>query len=195
VIITPPAARKDDPFDLDSLRLSQNFTTAVGVERLIKTIPVRKPSKEWFIRTHPDKSYWLETAVLELKEDREIHLVARPLWDELSSESTFSPRLLIPAINRQGVLFIWPIRLPGADGRIDDWNRSAMDAADEATKRWVRVTANMSLGAYDIAAASAQVAEPAWPNLPLEEMIKIAFRDKIIVERDHPVLRRLRGEA
>ena len=36
------------------------------------------------------------------------------------------------AINRQGVLFLWPIRLPGADGKIDDWSRSAMDAADEA---------------------------------------------------------------
>ena len=58
------------------------------------------------------------------------------------------------AINRQGVLFLWPIRLPGADGKLDDWSRSAMDAADEAKSRWVRITANMSLGAYDVAVAS-----------------------------------------
>jgi hypothetical protein len=184
-----------DPFDLASLRLSQDYASAVGVRRLITTIPVRKPSKEWFVRTHPDPAYRLQTAVLELKEDREVYLVAPGLWPGLASETTFSPRLLVTSINRQGVPFLWPIRLPGADGKIDDWSRSAMDAADEAKSRWVRIVANMSLGAYDVAVASGQVAEPTWPDIAFQEIIRIAFRDKMISERDHPVLRRLRGEV
>ena len=57
-----------DPFDLASLRLSQDFASAVGVKKLVTTIPVKKPSKEWFVRTHPDPDYRLQTAVLELKE-------------------------------------------------------------------------------------------------------------------------------
>ena len=53
----PPEGRgKADPYDLDSLRLSQDFASAVGVKRLTKTIPVKKPSKEWFVRTHPTVS-------------------------------------------------------------------------------------------------------------------------------------------
>jgi hypothetical protein len=184
-----------DPFDLDALRLSQDFASAVGAKKLITTIPVRKPSREWYIRTHPDAAYRLQTAVLELKEDREVYLVASHLWPSLASETTFSPRMLITSINRQDVLFLWPIRLPRADGRIDDWSRSALDAAEEAESRWVRVTANMSLGAYDISVASGQVAEPSWPELSLQEIIKVAFRDKMIDEWSHPVLRRLRGEA
>ena len=84
-----------DPFDLDSLRLSQDFASAVGVKRLIKTVPVKKPSKEWFVRTHPDPAYRLQTAVLELKEDRETYLVSPGLWPELAAETTFSPRLLV----------------------------------------------------------------------------------------------------
>jgi hypothetical protein len=96
-----------DPYDLASLRLSQDFASAVGVKRLITTIPVRKPSKEWFVRTHPDSAYRHPIPVLELKEDREIYLVAASLWGELASELTFSPRLLVTAINRQGVLFLW----------------------------------------------------------------------------------------
>ena len=183
-----------DPFDLASLRLSQDFASAVGVRKLITTVPVKKPSKEWFVRTHPDPDYRLQTAVLELKEDRETYLVSPGLWPELADETTFSPRLLVTAINRQGVLFIWPIRLPGADGRIDDWSRSALDAADEAKARWVRVTANMSLGAYEVAVASGLEAEPEWPNLPFQQIIKIAFRDKLIDDWSHPVLQRLRGE-
>jgi hypothetical protein len=184
-----------DPYDLDSLRLSQDFASAVGVKRLITVIPVRKPSKEWFVRTHPDPAYRLQTAVLELKEDREVYLVSPSLWPELASEPTFSPRLLIAAVNRQGTPFLWPIRLPGADGKIDDWSRSALDASREAESRWTRMTANMSLQAYDITVAPGQVAEPVWPDLTFQRIIRIAFRDKMIETWDHPVLRRLRGEA
>jgi hypothetical protein len=184
-----------DPYDLASLRLSQDFATTAGVNRLITTVPVRKPSREWFVRTHPDPAYRVPTAVLELKEDREVYLVSRPLWPGLASEATFSPRLLVTAITRQGDLFVWPIRQPGADGKVDGWSRSAEDAADEAKSRWVRVTANMSLGAYDITVATGQVAEPVWPDLSFQQIIKIAFRDKMIDTWDHPVLRRLRGEA
>ena len=184
-----------DPFNLASLRLTQDFASTVGVKKLVTTIPVKKPSKEWFVRTHPDPAYWLQTAVLELKEDRETYLVAPGLWPGLTSDPTFSPRELVTAINRQGVLFLWPIRLPGADGKLDDWSRSAMDAANEAGSQWVRITANMSLGAYDVAVAASQVAEPEWPNITFQEIIRIAFRDKMISEWKHPVLRRLRGEV
>ena len=189
------AEKAADPFDLASLRLSQDFASAGGVKRVVMTVPVRKPSKEWFVRTHPDKDYRLQTAVLELKEDREVYLVTQGLWAELASETTFSPRLLVTSVSRQGVLFLWPIRLPGPDGRLDDWSRSALDAADEAKSRWVRITANMSLGAYDVAVASGQVAEPAWPDIAFQQIIRTAFRDKVISSRDHPILQRLRGEV
>jgi hypothetical protein len=33
-----------DPFDLASLRLTQDFAAAVGVKRLLTTVPVKKPS-------------------------------------------------------------------------------------------------------------------------------------------------------
>jgi hypothetical protein len=184
-----------DPFDLTSLRLSQDFASAVGVKRLLTTVPVKKPSKEWFVRTHPNAAYRLQTFVLELKEEREVYLVAPGLWPDLASETTFSPRLLVTSISRQGVLFLWPIRLPGPDGKIDDWSRSALNASVEAKSRWVRVTSNMSLGAYEVAVASGQVAEPAWPEISFQEIIKIAFRDKMISDRNHPILQRLRGEV
>ena len=139
-----------DPFDLSRLRLSQDFIAAAGVKKVLNTVPVRKPSKEWFIQTHPDSAYRIQTCVIELKEDSETYLVDQSLWSELACESTFSPRALMTSINRQGVLFLWPIRLPGSDGRLDAWSRSAMEAAQHAAGKWVRVQANMSLGAYEL---------------------------------------------
>jgi hypothetical protein len=145
-----PSPPPSDPFDPERLRLTQDFGSSVGIKKLLTTMPVRKPAKEWWIRTHPDQTYRIQTAVVELKEDREIYLVDPSLWSDIAVETTFSPRLLVMSINRQGTLFLWPIRLPGSDGKLDNWNRSALEAAEAASKAWVRVAANMSLGAYDI---------------------------------------------
>ena len=95
-----------DPFDPERLRLTQDFSSAVGVKKALLSIPVRKPSREWFVKVHPEESYRITTAVIELKEeDRETYLVAPELWPELSTESTFSPRTIFTAMTRQSNLF------------------------------------------------------------------------------------------
>ena len=58
-----------DPFDPERLRLSQDYASSLGVKKALLTIPVRKPAREWWFRTHPDLSYQVETALLELKEE------------------------------------------------------------------------------------------------------------------------------
>jgi hypothetical protein len=189
---TPPAP---DPFDPASLRLSQDAVSSLGVKKMLLSLPVRKPDKSWFVRVHPDPAYHLQTAVIELKEERETYLVAQALWPMLAGESTFSPRVLFTAINRQGVVFLWPVRLPGADGKVDEWSRTDLQAADMATKGWIRRAANMSLGAYEVFQATGELPPPQWPDLPFRELLRIAFRDRFINSPDHPVLRSLRGEV
>ena len=183
-----------NPFDPASLRLNQNFADTVGVRKLLTTIPVRKPSRQDFVRVNPSPDYRLSpAAVVELREDNEIYLVTPNMANELPNE--FFTVMLLTAINRQGVLFLWPIKLPRPDGRQLDWYRSAAEAAEQAMTDWVRVSANMQLGAYEVAIATANLPEPAWPELPFPEILKIAFRDRIIDNIDHPVVRRLRGAA
>ena len=182
-----------DPFDPARYRLSGDFEPSIGVQTLITTIPVRKPAKDWFVRTHPDPSHCLETIVLELKEERETFLVDPTILPELGDESTLSPRALFTAINRQGTLFVWPVRLPGANGRVDGWSQSALDAARTAQDRWVRVQANMSLGAYEQMVPQAELPDPEWPEVTFSRVLETAFRDRVIDVLDHPVLLRLRG--
>jgi hypothetical protein len=192
---TPPASTVPDPFDPAALRLSQDFAAGMGVKKALLTVPVRKPEKSWFVRVHPADGYALQTAVVELKEDRETYLVAPALWPALAAESTFSPRALFTAINRQGVLFIWPVRLPGADGKVDAWSQSALEAAQKARKGWLRVAANMALGAYEVWDATGELGEPEWPDKPFRGLLAIAFKGRFIDSLDHPVLRKLRGEV
>jgi hypothetical protein len=181
-----------NPFDPARLQLSQNFAEMAGVRKLLTTVPVRRTNKQDFIRVHPDPDYRLDTAVLELKDGRETYLVDPALWHELPGEIV--PKVLCTTINRQGVLSIWPIRLPGEDGRQDEWSRSALEAAQMAQSRWVRVAANMYLGAYEIYEAVADLPEPDWPEKSFDDILKIAFKDRFINDSNHPVIRRLRGE-
>jgi hypothetical protein len=190
-----PEPAVPDPFDPATLRLTQEFVATAGVRKAIISVPVRKPDKSWFVRVHPDPSYHLPVAVIELKEDREVYLIAPALRAELATESTFKIKMLATAINRQGVLFLWECNMPRADGRADEWSRTALEAVEMATKGWIRVTANMSLGAYDVYQANAQLSDPDWPTATMGELLRIAFKDRYIDALDHPVLRKLRGEV
>lgn len=183
-----------DSFDLENLRLSQNFRELVGVKKLLITVPVRKPGKQDFFRVRPGEDWRLETMVLEIKEDRETYLVAPELWPELPGELV--PKVLLTTINRQGVIAIWPVRLPGEDGRQDNWSRSALEAADLGQRNWIRLVANMSLGGYEIYQATRDdLPEPIWPDLSFQEILKIAFQDRFIKTLDHSAIRRLKGAA
>jgi hypothetical protein len=191
---TTPVVTGPDPFDPESLRLPQDFSLARGVRKALTTVPVRRPAKEWFVRVHPDEAYHLHTAVLELKEAGEVYLVHQHLWPDLQEEPTFTPKMLFLAVTRQQDVFFWPVRLPDPDGRVDTWSKSALEAAQMAMERWVRVTPVRSLGAYNVKYAD-HALDPVWPDLSMGALLRIAFKDRFIDTLEHPILRQLRGEV
>lgn len=183
----------DNMFDPQRLRLSQNFAATVGVKKRVTVIQVRKPGKQEFIRVHPDSEYCLETAILEFKEEGETYLVDPALWNDLPGE--LIPKIIYTTINRQGVLRLWPIRLPDEEGKLDDWNQSALESADIAKTAWIRVSSNRSAGMYETFEASGNLSEPIWPDITFTEILKIAFKGKYIDHMEHPALLKLRGES
>jgi hypothetical protein len=191
---TSQASQADsaDDWDLDSLRVSQDYADGLGVEQAVADVPVWKPRKGQWIRTHPSKDYQIETLLLELEEERELYLIAPRLHSALSTEPMVSRRLLITSITRQGRLFLWPIKLPAPDGKSNVWNETALDAARRASSAWVRIAADMGFGTYRVWEAKTVLDEPKWPPLTFKEMIQLAFRERRISSLDHPVVKRLR---
>jgi hypothetical protein len=183
---------KGNPFDPRKLRLSQRFSEGGDVRRVHTTVPVRKPHRQEFVRVHSAENMRIETALLDFKEERQLYLVEPALWPALPGEA--SPRTLYTAVTMQGVVMLWPVRLPDETGRLDPWNTSAHEAAKRAESRWIKASANMHLGAYDVFEAMGQIPDPIWPDLAFEQLLEIAFRGRFIDSLDHPVLRRLRGE-
>lgn len=193
----PPVAEQNaapDPFDPASLRLGQNFAATVGVRKVLTTVPCRKPNRQEFVRVRPGEDWRLETGLFEDRINRDMYLVERSLWPELAGE--VFPAVLFVSISRQGTVFVWPCKLPGIDGRSNTWNESALAAAKIAESRWVRVSANMPAGLYDVVEAVDHLIEPEWPpDLTFRDMLKLCFKDRFIDTLDHPILRALRGEA
>lgn len=183
----------DNPFDPSNLRLTQDFASSVGVKKVLTTVPCRKPHRHEFVRVRGGEDWRLETGVFEDKIHREVYLVDRSLWSEMLGE--IYPVCIFSTVTRQGDVLLWPVKLPGTDGKSNSWNESAIAAARLAENTWVRVAANMAAGMYDVFEASGQLSEPEWPNVTFPELLRLAFKDRFIQTNDHPALRALRGEV
>jgi len=184
---------KEDIFNPERLTLSSNFSASVAVKKRLTVIQVRKPGKQEFIRVHPNPNFSIQTAVIEFKEEGETYLVDPSLWNDLPGE--LIPKILFTTINRQGVLRLWPIRLPDEEGKLDDWNQSALESAEIAKTSWTRVSSNRSAGMYETFEATGKLDEPEWPAIKFAEILKIAFKSNYIDDWNHPALQKLRGDA
>src|SRR5262245_54133503 len=97
-----------DPWDLDEIRISQDFASEIGVKKVITVVPARKPQKYEFFRVHPEDNYRINTGVLvDESEDRQHYLVPKDLRAELDGNVRFVT--LYTAINRRGDLFLFPV--------------------------------------------------------------------------------------
>ena len=193
---------KPNPFaNLDQLALPQNFDSlATTVE--YSYIPCRKPGKQSFVRVSPRPEHRRNFALLEIGagfgSDQEQFLVVPELMSALADVPGLSPRKLVLAVSRpENSPFIWALRLPNNNtGRKDSWAFSALDIAEQAEKKWLRVMPNMSMGCYVATIATADWPEPEWPPLSFSEILERAFgAGNVITDLSHPALKALRGEA
>ena len=186
-----PLSTEYKPTDFSKFALSQNFGAQIKVIKRLTTVPVRKPSKTQWFQIHPE--YKLDVLLLKYVESGEVYYLVEPSLAQQVEDLAQAFKLVV-AVDRQGVVFVWPLRLPDAE-RAMHWHLSALEAASHAEVQWTRIQANMSLGAYEIHTAEGITDEPKWPEMSMNEILDIAFKGKIILDLNHFVLKQLRGEA
>jgi hypothetical protein len=180
-------------FDLDALRLPQNFGESLGVKRLLTRVPVRRPLKTEFFRVRSGESWRLQTMILEIKEEGETYLLLPAVWDAVPE--LLRPAVLHTAIDRRENVFLIPVPLPGPDGRRNPWHQSLNSAVTKAETNWVRSVANMKQGGYDLYVADGNIPDPEWPDVTFQELVKTAFRERVIDTIAHPVIQQLLGAS
>jgi hypothetical protein len=179
-------------FDLDNLRLKQDFSETLGIRRILSLVPVRKPNRTNFFRVHPGEDYRMDVGILEMKEERETFLVTPDMMSEPGIYELVVPARLVTYITRQGVVGLWPLKLE-KDGKLNPWHESALKAAQLAEEHWVSIRADMSLGAYQIFLATAELPEPEWPEHTFSELVRLGFKGLIVDKPDHPLIQQLTG--
>ena len=183
-----------NPFDPAALRLTDGFAANGGAEKKLLVLKAQKPPKQAFVQVHPSPELRIRVALLELKEEGEVYLVAPTVAEQVPSEVRRVEIRL--AVTQQGTPFLWPVPLPPVDGAENSWNLTARAAADFAETQWVRLTSNRSAQCYDVHVAQSAATDPVWPDKSLGELLKIAFNNGRLIESlDHPVIQRLLGRG
>ena len=154
-------------------------------------VPVGKPPKDRFFRTHESPNWVYPSWILEDKKTGETYIVSEDVASVLGG--LVRAVELYTAIDRQNNVFLIPIPLPGPNGVRNPWHESLLQAVLRAKLVWLRITANKDLGGYDIFEATAKLPEPIWPDTTLDELLAIAFRGRIITNPDHPVVQEKLG--
>jgi hypothetical protein len=178
---------------INQLRLPADFTKNFGTKKILTNVPVGRPNKEKFFRVHPDPEMTIDVVTLELKELGETYVIAPDVADILGS-LVRRVRIYL-AVDRAANPMLIPVPLPDAEGNLNKWHASLEQALDHAKKNWIRISANKSLGSYDVHQAAGRLAEPVWPEPTLEELVEIAFRDRMVLNETHPIVHTVLGEV
>jgi hypothetical protein len=193
-----PAPAGDTPnrWSAEYQGLSQDWGDMMGGPGKPKVLKVEKPSKTRVFRVHPDRTMWIKTVLLVLKEENEAYLIDKPLRRQLpqSVRELCGDFALLPCVSLGGTPFLWPIRLADKDGKWNIWHSSAWDIAQDAVKTWTRLYANRDAGHYASeydARPPEEQPGPAWPDMTRDEWFMLAFQGHCVDNLDHPAIKRL----
>jgi hypothetical protein len=184
---------QSSPSSIGALRLPASYGANFGVKKVLMTVPVGRPKKQQFFRAHSDSSMRFDAFIYEDKENGDTYVLnneAAQVIPQLIRAVTL--RLVIDRHNNVSLI---PVPLPGEDSKRSSWHDSLASAVDLAETSWIRIVANMHVGAYDVHQAEGNIPDPEWPDASMEKLVEVAFRGKVIQDIDHPVIQTLLGRA
>jgi hypothetical protein len=63
-----------------------------------------------------------------------------------------------------------------------------------AVKIWLRQQSDKKEGKYRVWVAEGDWKEPTWPEFDLDELVRKAFKGRVVASADHELLEKLRGK-
>ena len=171
-------------FDINAYRITQTYGEALGSKKLITIVAVGKPSKGGFFGTSRDEGNTLDVFVLEDKVEGTYHLVSPGVAAALGG--LVRAITLHLAVDRASNPFLIPVPFPSENGTRNPWHQSLLNAIEAAREKWIRIEADKSAGIYQVHEALGELAEPVWPELSMDELVRIAFTGRVIDNLDHP---------
>jgi len=185
---------KSPELDLEKFRIDQDFATHIQARKTAISISVRRPDRQHWIWLHPGLDWRASVGIVDDKANQRTYIVDPSILPEVTADLV--PKLLVTYATRQGTTSLWPIRLPDETGRLDTYNESALTIIEQYPAQWIRVIPNQIDRCYDVLETpSVELPAPKWPEGGFKELFAKAFKNRVINDINHPVLKALRGEA
>jgi hypothetical protein len=180
--------------NLDQFRIDQNFATHVQTRKTAVSVSVRRPDRQHWICIHPGIDWRASVAVLEDRANQRTYVVVPEIVPEVTADLV--PKLLVAYATRQNTISLWPVRMPDEAGRLDTYSESALSIIEQYPGQWIRVLPNQIDRVYDVLEMpSIESPAPKWPEGGFRELFGKAFKNRVITQINHPVLKALRGES
>jgi hypothetical protein len=187
----PPASVFDD---LEALRIADDDGGPKRKEkRLLASVGVKKPGEAQYFRVHDDEDMSWLGYVYTYEKDNSVWYVPRgPAYDELAELTAKLRRVrLFLCLTKRGSVSFWPVSQTDQGS----WGSSAREIVEIAKTRWIRVVSNRAEGCYVPFEPEDPLPDPQWPEKPLSELLKLAFRGRVIDRPDHPIIESLKGRG
>jgi hypothetical protein len=128
---------------------------------------------------------------LELEED-DWFLVDADVEDDLADVGRMYELVLCRTAN--GGYFLWRIKVEEPGGRTDGYTEGAREALEEhAGKHWIKLKGDRKSRTYEVIKGR-EVTTVRWPEFGIDELVRRAFRNRVVQGEDHGLIRRLRGD-
>ena len=176
---------------LDDLKLSLDYLEKNTSTSVVTGIPVRKPKSTEYFRVRPGEDFRTTSMGFRYGHQNDFYLVASRAIAPIS-EILF-PLKIVLCVSTEDAPFLWPLRLPTPDNDMQ-WFRSALMASEIAEGEWVKISANMGIGAYDLYTTESITKEPRFPDTDFAELVKLGFQGKIITSPDNQMVVELSGK-
>jgi hypothetical protein len=161
-------------------------------QKLRTLVPYGKLPPEKFIRVRPKSDAAYSCWLLQAKKPSDQYLVADDLHSVLQGH--VRKALIRLAVDKDGEPYLVPEIAPDAGVKLHRWNASWNSALKIAETRWVKVKANLATGSYEVFAATDDLATPLWPEESMEELVGMAFNDRVISDVGHPLVSLVLGK-
>jgi len=176
-------------FDPDRFALPQDFSDEAG-EIVLLDVTVGKPGPQSWVRFHPSEDYRRNYGIVKLDESRETYLVLPHLYHKIPK---FLKRVTIYVwVSYTGRVGLWPVRLEVGNRRADKWAITGNAAVKFGMPHWVQIE-SLESGGYKARKAPFLTREPKFPTEPYPVLLNLGFKDMLIEDEDHPVLKELLG--
>jgi hypothetical protein len=176
----------DNPFaNLDALRQPQDYADFMG-EAVTTTFPVRRLREGLHLRVNGDPAYRLEGQYIA--ETKSGAFFVFPAFRDAIKPVCKRVTIWL-AVDGHGTYHLLLTKLPLPEMDMHEWYRTARVVAEAATREWVKVTKASSDDGWSYVPVSHQMFEPKWPDKSLEELLRVAFPDRVVNRFDHDLIK------